>query len=101
MFPTLVPMWNRTSKIKSLRQRAEWRAYREIPCVFGVSALLEARACGIVLEMSSTFSCSVPWANQANMEEIAQNIHFLPEKILREIAKGPLVKFTLSCEDPE
>lgn len=36
-----------------------------------------------------------------DMEEIAQNIQILPEKTLREIAKGPLVSLTLDCTDDE
>jgi hypothetical protein len=35
------------------------------------------------------------------MEEIAQNVQFLSEKTLEEIAKGPLVKFTVSTDDAE
>ncbi|KAJ5083898.1 hypothetical protein NUU61_008477, partial [Penicillium alfredii] len=38
-------------------------------------------------------------ADPIEMEEIAQNIQFLPDTTLREIAKGPLVKFALSCPD--
>ncbi|KAJ5564383.1 hypothetical protein N7513_000625 [Penicillium frequentans] len=35
------------------------------------------------------------------MEVIAQNIEILSEKTLRDIAKGPLIKFTLTCDDQE
>lgn len=66
-----------------------------------VSAALNKGPCDIALEMSSDSSRSVPSAVQADMEEIAQNIQILPERTLREIAKGPLVKFTLSCDDTE
>lgn len=38
---------------------------------------------------------------QVDMEKLAQGIQILPEKTLREIAKGPLVKFTLSSDDVE
>ncbi|KAJ5773802.1 Armadillo-like helical [Penicillium paradoxum] len=33
------------------------------------------------------------------MEELAQSVQLLSEKTLRDIAKGPLVKFTLTCQD--
>jgi hypothetical protein len=36
-----------------------------------------------------------------DMDAIAQNVQFLSEKTLREIAKGPLVKFTLTCQETE
>lgn len=51
--------------------------------------------------MSSESSHSAASAVQADMEEIAQSIQILPEKTLRVIAKGPLVKFTLFCDDVE
>ncbi|KAJ5935095.1 Armadillo-like helical [Penicillium verhagenii] len=35
------------------------------------------------------------------MEAIAQNIAILSEKTLRDIAKGPLIKFTQTCDDQE
>ncbi|KAJ5550352.1 Armadillo-like helical [Penicillium sp. DV-2018c] len=35
------------------------------------------------------------------MEDLAQGIQLLSEKTLREIAKGPLVKFTLTCQEFE
>ncbi|KAJ5777592.1 hypothetical protein N7520_000838 [Penicillium odoratum] len=35
------------------------------------------------------------------MEVVAQNIEILSEKTLRDIAKGPLIKFTLTCDDRE
>lgn len=38
---------------------------------------------------------------EVDMEEIAQNIQILPEKTLQDIAKGPLVKFTQSCDNSE
>lgn len=36
-----------------------------------------------------------------NMEDIAQEVQLLSEKTLRDIAKGPLVKFTLANQDTE
>lgn len=37
----------------------------------------------------------------ATMDEIGQNIQCLSENTLREIAKGPLVKFALNSTDIE
>lgn len=51
--------------------------------------------------MSSEPSRSAPSTGQVDMEEIAQNVQILPEKTLRDIAKGPLVSFTLSCDEVE
>ncbi|KAL4791542.1 putative death-receptor fusion protein-domain-containing protein [Aspergillus venezuelensis] len=36
-----------------------------------------------------------------DMEQISQNIQLLPETTLVQIAKGPLVKFTRTCDDVE
>jgi hypothetical protein len=36
-----------------------------------------------------------------DMEQISQNIQILPEATLETIAKGPLVKFTRTCDDIE
>ncbi|KAL2813296.1 putative death-receptor fusion protein-domain-containing protein [Aspergillus granulosus] len=36
-----------------------------------------------------------------DMEQISQNIQLLPEDTLEKIAKGPLVKFTHTCDDVE
>lgn len=35
------------------------------------------------------------------MEELTQGIQLFSEKTLRDIAKGPLVKFTLTCQEIE
>ncbi|CAI7573376.1 unnamed protein product [Penicillium palitans] len=35
------------------------------------------------------------------MEDLAQNVQLFSEKTLRDIAKGPLVKFTRTCQDTE
>ncbi|KAL4933322.1 THADA/TRM732 family protein [Aspergillus undulatus] len=40
-------------------------------------------------------------AGLLDMEQISQNIQLLPEATLEQIAKGPLVKFTHTCEDVE
>ncbi|KAL4920105.1 putative death-receptor fusion protein-domain-containing protein [Aspergillus aurantiobrunneus] len=40
-------------------------------------------------------------AEPIDMEQISQNIQILPDSILEKIAKGPLVKFTLTCDDVE
>lgn len=51
--------------------------------------------------MDSDTSCIPQGALSASMEEITQNAQFLSEKTLQEIAKGPLVKFTVSNDDSE
>jgi hypothetical protein len=51
--------------------------------------------------MDSDTSRNAQGAHSANMEEIAQNVQFLSEKTLEEIAKGPLVKFTVSTDEAE
>lgn len=51
------------------------------------------------MEMAVDITDSTQRADPIEMEEIAQNIQFLPDTTLREIAKGPLVKFALSCPD--
>lgn len=51
--------------------------------------------------MDSDTSRNTQGVHSASMEEIAQNVQFLSEKTLQEIAKGPLVKFTLSTDDAE
>jgi hypothetical protein len=38
-------------------------------------------------------------AGDIKMEAISQNIQLLSEATLKEISKGLLVKFVLSCED--
>ena len=40
-------------------------------------------------------------ATAANMDYIAQNVQFLSEKILQDIAKGQLVQFALNCDDSQ
>lgn len=35
------------------------------------------------------------------MDDLAQIVQLFSEKTLRDIAKGPLVKFTLTCQDTE
>ncbi|KAL4785390.1 putative death-receptor fusion protein-domain-containing protein [Aspergillus varians] len=40
-------------------------------------------------------------AGPIDMEHISQNIQVLPEETLDRIGKGPLVKFTLTCDDVE
>lgn len=37
----------------------------------------------------------------AELESISQHVAVLSEKTLRQLAKGPLAKFTLSCQDDE
>lgn len=37
----------------------------------------------------------------SEMEQVSRNIELLPEETLVRIGKGPLVKFTNSCEDIE
>ena len=46
-------------------------------------------------------SYSAQEALLATMEEISQNIQILPEKTLRDIAKGPLVQFALTSTENE
>ncbi|KKK22927.1 hypothetical protein ARAM_005405 [Aspergillus rambellii] len=38
-------------------------------------------------------------AGSIDMEDICQNTQLLPEDTLQKIAKGPLVKFTIACDD--
>lgn len=38
-------------------------------------------------------------ATATNMDDIAQNVQFLSEKTLQDIAKGQLVKLALNCDD--
>lgn len=40
-----------------------------------------------------------PSSSLSSMEAIAQDVQILSEKTLRDIAKGPLVKFILTCND--
>lgn len=40
-------------------------------------------------------------ATATNMDDIAQNVQFLSEKTLQDIAKGQLVKLALNCDDGE
>ncbi|KAJ6063335.1 uncharacterized protein N7446_007455 [Penicillium canescens] len=42
-----------------------------------------------------------PQGASMDMEAIGQKVQFLSEKTLREIAKGPLVKFALTCQETE
>jgi hypothetical protein len=49
--------------------------------------------------MDSDTSRGAPGAPTASMEGITQNVQFLSEKTLQDIAKGPLVKFTVSNDD--
>ncbi|KAJ5742420.1 uncharacterized protein N7511_011439 [Penicillium nucicola] len=55
--------------------------------------------CGIDLVMAAEIS-RLQGAS-IDMDAIAQNAQFLSEKTLREIAKGPLVKFTLTCQETD
>lgn len=84
----------------SLRQRGELGAnliFYLISCL----GLLSETTCGIAFDMTSDTSRGALGAVQVDMDKLAQSIQVLPEKTLREIAKGPLVKFTLSCDDIE
>jgi hypothetical protein len=51
--------------------------------------------------MDSDSSRGVQAPPAAIMDVIAQNIEILSEKTLRDIAKGPLIKFTLTCDDQQ
>lgn len=53
----------------------------------------------MAMDRHSSQGVQVP--STASMEAIAQNIEILSEKTLRDIAKGPLIKFTLTCDDQE
>lgn len=46
-------------------------------------------------------SCVESDPGWAEMEDVSQHVAVLSEKTLRQIAKGPLAKFTLSCQDDE
>jgi hypothetical protein len=48
-------------------------------------------------EMSRGAEC----ATATNMDDIAQNVQFLSEKVLQDIAKGQLVKLALNCDDSQ
>ena len=71
--------------------------------IYGSSVLCAARpkACGIDLAIDGDKSYSAQEALLATMEEISQNIQILPEKTLRDIAKGPLVQFALTSTENE
>lgn len=40
-------------------------------------------------------------AAATNIDEIAQNVQFLSEKVLQDLAKGQLVKLAVNCEDSQ
>lgn len=44
-------------------------------------------------------SHGVQRATATNIDEIAQNLQFLSEKALQDLAKGQLVKLALNCDD--
>lgn len=46
-------------------------------------------------------SGQVQRALSPEMDDLAQSVQLLSEKTLRDIAKGPLVKFILTCQDIE
>jgi hypothetical protein len=48
-------------------------------------------------EMSRGAEC----ATATNMDDIAQNVQFLSENVLQDIAKGQLVKLALNCDDSQ
>lgn len=52
--------------------------------------------------MGSDTSAGVPGDTKwPDVEAIWQNIEIVPEDTLRKIAQGPLVEFTLECDDFE
>ncbi|CAG7982284.1 unnamed protein product [Penicillium olsonii] len=51
--------------------------------------------------MAADVSTQAKPAASVSMEDIAQKVQLLSEKTLRDIAKGPLVKFTLANQDIE
>ncbi|CAG8398747.1 unnamed protein product [Penicillium salamii] len=51
--------------------------------------------------MAADASNQAQRAASVNMEDIAHEVQLLSEKTLRDIAKGPLVKFTLANQDTE
>ena len=51
--------------------------------------------------MAADASNQAHCAASADMEDIAQKVQLLSEKTLQNIAKGPLVKFTLASQDIE
>lgn len=53
------------------------------------------------LDMSIDDTLGAQCATSTQMEAIAQNIQVLPETTLKEIAKGPLMHFTLTCRDDQ
>ncbi|KAL4974767.1 putative death-receptor fusion protein-domain-containing protein [Aspergillus desertorum] len=50
---------------------------------------------------TKSFLSAEATAGPSDMEQIAQDIQILPEATLDKITKGPLVKFTLTCDDFE
>lgn len=79
----------------------KWKA-NLILCSFGFAHLDVARIRGAIsLNMHLNSSHGAPDARLATMEEIGQNIQFVPEKTLQDITKGKLVKFTLNCLENE
>lgn len=52
--------------------------------------------------MGTDTSAGVPGDTKwPDVEAISQNIEIVPEDTLRKIAQGPLVEFTLECDDFE
>jgi len=51
--------------------------------------------------MDIELSCGALCAAATNIDEIAQNVQLLPEKVLQDLAKGQLVKLAVSCEDSQ
>jgi hypothetical protein len=51
--------------------------------------------------MDAEISRGAQGATATNMDDIAQNVQFLSEKTLQDIAKGELVKLALNCDDGE
>lgn len=49
-------------------------------------------------ETTSNVSGDPGWRE---LEEVSQHVHIVPEKTLRQIARGPLTKLALECEDNE
>jgi hypothetical protein len=49
--------------------------------------------------MNAEMSRGAQRATAPNMDDIAQDVQFLSEKTLQDIAKGPLVKLALNCDD--
>lgn len=73
-----------------------------ISVIFDVqSNCKETRSCGIVQVMDTEVTRGAACTTITNLDDVAQNVQLLSEKILQDIAKGQLVKLALNCDDSQ